>query len=138
MTLKNVLMTALLLSASSALAAEPTLPAQANDKAREALAKQATAPTERPVLPDAASDRAVEVHKTIAFGAKGAAMRAAHSQATKATTTAHGASTPANATGAAHANASATTAVSTAGSAGQARADEAQTATHGSSAGHRP
>ncbi len=47
----------------------------------EALESQARAPDHRPSLPDQASDRAREVHSTVAFGQKGAAERAAHQAA---------------------------------------------------------
>jgi hypothetical protein len=47
----------------------------------EALESQARLPDARPTLPDQASDRAREVHSTIAFGQKGAAERAAHQAA---------------------------------------------------------
>ena len=55
----------------------------ARDEIREALESQARLPDVRPTLPDQASDRAREVHATIAFGQKGTAERAAH-QAAKA------------------------------------------------------
>jgi hypothetical protein len=47
----------------------------------EALESQAKAPDHQPSLPDQASDRAREVHSTIAFGQKGVAERAAHQAA---------------------------------------------------------
>jgi len=55
----------------------------AHDEVMEALESQARLPDVRPTLPDQASDRAREVHATIAFGQKGAAERAAN-QAAKA------------------------------------------------------
>lgn len=49
-----------------------------------ALVEGATLPAQAPTLPDQASDRAREVHQTIAFGQKGAAQRAAHAHADRA------------------------------------------------------
>jgi hypothetical protein len=70
---------ATLLLALPAGAAEP-----GNDAdPKEALSEKAALPTKPPTLPDEASDRAGYVHDTIAFGKKGAAERAEHSQAAK-------------------------------------------------------
>lgn len=49
----------------------------------QALEERATPPAQPPRLPDAASDRAREVHAATAFGQKGEAERAAHELAGK-------------------------------------------------------
>jgi hypothetical protein len=72
------------LMSASAWAEEP---AQADGDVRavvrEALDTKAAPPAQPPRLPDAASDRAREVHATTAFGKKGEAQRAAHEIAGK-------------------------------------------------------
>lgn len=82
-----------LLAASLALAfAAPVLADDATDATKapdatkaadDALADKADVPAKPPTLPSTASDRATYVHDNIAFGKKGAAERAAHSQADK-------------------------------------------------------
>lgn len=71
--------TAILLAAL--FVAAPALAEDARTEVRDALEKQADAPRTPPTLPEQASDRAREVHETIAFGKKGEAQRAAHRQA---------------------------------------------------------
>jgi len=53
----------------------------ATQAAHDALADKADVPAKPPTLPSQASDRATFVHENIAFGNKGEAMRAAHSEA---------------------------------------------------------
>jgi len=53
----------------------------ATQAAHDALADKADVPAKPPTLPSQASDRATFVHENIAFGKKGEAMRAAHSEA---------------------------------------------------------
>lgn len=82
-----------LLAAALALAfAAPVLADDATDATKapdatkaadDALADKADVPAKPPTLPSTASDRATYVHDNIAFGKKGAAERAAHSQADK-------------------------------------------------------
>jgi hypothetical protein len=100
-----------------------------------ALEDGATLPAQAPTLPDSASDRAREVHQTLAFGQKGQAERAAHAHAAQAAAkqahedaanrAARGAA--ASATRSANANSHA--------AAGQARAAEAR-AQHGTPDGN--
>jgi hypothetical protein len=63
--------------------AQSTQDAKASARARmkEALTQSAPLPTERPSLPDTASQQARDVHGTIAFGQKGATQKAAKSEA---------------------------------------------------------
>lgn len=70
-----------LLISAMVLAAPALAESGATDEVRGALEDQAHAPAVPPTLPDAAADRARTVHQTVAFGQKGAAERAAHSQA---------------------------------------------------------
>jgi len=75
----NLLMIAGMLVAGAAFADGPTLPDQANDKATAAQANRDAHPTATaPTLPDQASDKAVNALTNVAFGKKGAEMRAAH------------------------------------------------------------
>jgi hypothetical protein len=67
--------------AATAPGATQTTTPGATQAADDALADKADVPAKPPVLPSTASDRATYVHDNIAFGKKGAAERAAHSQA---------------------------------------------------------
>src|SRR5712691_11344145 len=87
MKLKEMALATGLLLAPPLLAADK-LPAQASSKAaaHAALSNAAvddnSAPTP-PTLPDEASQKARDAHANIAFGKKGAEMKAAHSQSGK-------------------------------------------------------
>lgn len=52
----------------------------ARTQVRDALEAEATLPAEAPSLPEAAAQKARDVHATTAFGQKGAVERAAHAQ----------------------------------------------------------
>lgn len=58
--------------------------AAARTRVHDALEAEASLPVTPPTLPDSASQTARDVHSTTAFGQKGAAERAAHSEAQNA------------------------------------------------------
>ncbi len=74
-----------LLTLAASLIALPVLADETattpTDDVKDALEAKADVPATPPTLPTQASDRATYVHANIAFGKKGAAERAAHSQA---------------------------------------------------------
>lgn len=77
--------TILFLAAAGLTLAAPALAADADTDptraADDALAEKAMPPVKPPALPSTASEHAVDAHRDIAFGKKGAAERHAHSQA---------------------------------------------------------
>ncbi len=102
----------------------------ATQAAHDALADKADVPAKPPTLPSQASDRATFVHENIAFGKKGEAMRAAHSEAENHGTTDADA---ARADAASHAAQGAA-----ASAAGAANADAHNAAAQARGAAHKP